>query len=103
MNRRWLMTLAAVAAIFCGGVAVSITGGEEGSHSVAPEEGGEWDYGASAGRTWSNFLNDDAHQASVQGHEFVDSGCVRGEAWARAETSSRWISILNNEQHKNLC
>lgn len=91
-----------IIAIGGGGIALT-SGGEEGSHTVTPKEGGQWDYGASAGRTWSSFLNDAPHSASVQGHSFVDSGCVKGGDWARAEAPSKWLTISDNEQNISLC
>lgn len=100
-KKYWISGLAAL--VILGGGAAFTLGGEEGSHSVHPAEGGTWDYGASGGRTWSNFQNDKPHSASVRGHTFVDTGCVKGGEWARAETASRWVSILRNEQDKKLC
>ncbi len=74
-----------------------------GSHTITPPEGGEWDYGASGGRTWSNFLHDKRHATSVHGHEFHDSGCVKGGQWARAQASQRWMPFARDEQSRRLC
>lgn len=93
----------AVVVVLGAGTYCMTAGGEEGSFSVHPPEGGTWDYGASAGRTWSNFQNDRPHSSSVTGHTYVDSGCVRAGDWARAQTSSRWITVLGNTQDKALC
>lgn len=98
-----LRVLAAVAGVVVlVGVATTV-GGDVESTTVHPAEGGEWDYGASGGRTWSNFFHDAPHSASVRGHEYVDTGCVRGGEWARAQAPQRWIAILGNEQDKALC
>lgn len=102
VNRQRLI-IAIVALILVIGGVLAITGGKDFSESVIPAEGGRWDYGSSAGRTWSNFLNDKPHSASVQGHEFHDTGCIKGETWARAQTGSKWIGILGDEQEKQLC
>lgn len=98
-----IAAIVGIALLIVAGMAVSSLGRDEGSHTVHPAEGGEWDFGASAGRTWSNFLHDRPHSASVQGHKFVDSGCVRGGDWARAEAPSKWIPVGRNEQSKALC
>ncbi len=87
----------------CGGGYMVFGGSEQGSHTVHPVEGGEWDYGSSSGRTWSNFQHEKSHSASTQGHEFVDSGCVAGHSWARAEAQSRWLSALGDKQNKSVC
>lgn len=79
------------------------SGGEQGSHSVTPAEGGTWDYGSSAGRTWSNFHNEKPHSAWVRGHAFVDSGCTAGGDWARATTGSHWVSAFKDTQGIELC
>lgn len=102
MNKKFAAALAAVVLVG-GGVAATMIGGDDGPYTVHPAEGGEWDHGASAGRTWSHFQNDRSHSASVQGHTFVDSGCVSGGGWARAEAKSRWISALGNEQNMAVC
>lgn len=93
----------AVVMVLGAGTYCVTAGGEEGSHSITPPEGGTWDYGASGGRTWSNFQHDRPHHASVTGHRYEDSGCVRGGDWARAQTDSRWISVLGNTQEKGWC
>lgn len=103
MNKKWLIGILTVVLIIAGGIAVTTIGSEQGSHSVTPEEGGEWDYGASGGRTWSNFRHEKPHHSTVKGHEFVDSGCAKPGQWARVEAPSRWISILGDEQDKGLC
>ncbi len=95
--------MACTAVIVAGGVVATTAGGDVEPTNVHPLEGGEWDYGANAGRTWSNFKHEQLHSASVHGHEFVDSGCVAGGTWARAQASQRWISILGNQQDRALC
>lgn len=77
--------------------------GEDGALSEVPSVGGQWDHGASAGRTWSNFLHEKPHSASVQGHQFVDSGCVAGGEWAHVETRSKWVPLTHNQQGFSLC
>ncbi|MDO4631273.1 MAG: lactococcin 972 family bacteriocin [Corynebacterium sp.] len=79
-----------------------ITSRDEGAHSVTPPEGGTWEYGASGGITWSNFKNDQPHSASVQGHTFVDSGCVEN-GWARVQAPTKWITVFKNEQYIAMC
>ncbi|KAB3523280.1 hypothetical protein GC425_01770 [Corynebacterium sp. zg254] len=95
--------LAGAALLLGGGGYLVLGGSEQGAQTVYPHEGGEWDFGSSGGRTWSNFKHDAPHSASVRGHQFVDSGCVAGGSWARAEAPSRWLSALGDEQNKSLC
>lgn len=97
------LILGCVAVVLLGGVVATTVGGDVEPATVHPAEGGEWDYGATAGRTWSNFQHDSSHSATVHGHEFVDTGCVQGGTWARAQAPQRWISILGNQQNKSVC
>lgn len=91
------------AVLVCGGGYLAFGGSDEGAYTIQPAEGGEWDYGSSGGRTWSNFRHEAPHSTSVQGHEFVDSGCVAGNSWARVQAPSRWLAALGDQQDKSLC
>ena len=101
--RKKAVALVVATVIVLGGGWAFIAKGEEGAHEVVPEIGGQWAYGASGGRTWSNFLHEQPHGASVQGHTFVDSGCVPGGRWARAEAPVKWVPLLPNDQDIRLC
>lgn len=96
-------SLAGSVVLLCGGGYLVFGGSEQGAHTIHPTDGGEWDFGSSGGRTWSNYLHDKSHSASVQGHEFRDSGCIASGSWARAEAPSRWLSALGDEQDKKVC
>lgn len=91
-----IMVIAAIFLLF-------FAGNEQGTHTVTPSEGGTWDYGSSAGRAWSNFHHDKPHRAWVQGHTFVDSGCIAGGDWARATAGSHWVSVFKDTQGIELC
>lgn len=61
-----------------------------GIASAEPRDGGDWDHGASGGRVWSNYWHPNVnHGASVQGRDFIDSGCVGPNIWARAEARTK--------------
>ncbi|WP_420830320.1 lactococcin 972 family bacteriocin [Corynebacterium uropygiale] len=63
-----------------------------GVASAEAVAGGEWDHGNSGGRVWSNFFHPTAaHGSSVQGHQYVDSGCVAPNVWARAQSHSKYL------------
>lgn len=73
-----------------GAAAVALSG-----ISVAAAEtrdGGQWDHGSSGGRVWSHYWHPGIiHATSVDGHEFVDSGCQAPGLWARAQAKSKWF------------
>lgn len=55
-----------------------------------PRDGGDWQHGASGGRVWSNYWHTRfVHGSSVQGRDYVDSGCVAPNVWSRANARSR--------------
>ncbi|WP_448854194.1 lactococcin 972 family bacteriocin [Corynebacterium frankenforstense] len=98
-----LVAVGCATAIAAGLACVPQSGSDEERHTVHPQEGGEWDFGSSAGRTWSNFLHQESHASTVRGHAFVDTGCVHGGDWARARAPPRWIPGIPDAQDKRLC
>lgn len=69
-----------------------------------PRDGGEWDHGNSGGRVWSNYWHPKAaHGASVQGHTYVDSGCVAPGLWARAQAKSKWTPWATDGAYYRFC
>ncbi|QDZ42496.1 lactococcin 972 family bacteriocin [Corynebacterium sp. sy039] len=102
-KKSWIISGVGAGALIIAGAGALTIGGEVVPTTINPAEGGEWSYGASGGRTWSYFQHEKSHSASVQGHDYVDTGCLDGRTWARAQTHSRWISILGNEQDKEVC
>lgn len=55
-------------------------------------DGGQWDHGNDGGRVFSNYHHPAVnHGSSVQGHEFVDSGCQPANEWARAQAKSKFV------------
>lgn len=75
-----------------GMVALLIAGASAGAAVAEPRDGGDWDHGSSGGRVWSNYWHPtNAHGSSVQGHTFVDSGCVGADVWARAQAKSKFL------------
>lgn len=69
-------------------IAVAFLG--SGVAFAEPRDGGDWDHGVSGGRVWSNYWHPGVnHGASVQGHEYVDSGCQVANVWARAQAKEK--------------
>lgn len=80
-----------VAVTFAAG-AFALLGAGTGVALADDVDGGIWNHGNSGGRVWSNFWHPtDNHGSSVQGHEYVDSGCQGADTWARAQTHSKWL------------
>ncbi|WP_082121429.1 lactococcin 972 family bacteriocin [Corynebacterium uterequi] len=102
-KNKWLAAGAVVFLLAGGGIVATTYNPQGGSFSEAPAEGGQWEHGSSAGRTWSHFLHDQSHGARIKGREDVDSGCVPGGEWARAQGPSRILVILGDEQEYYLC
>ena len=81
-------SLASAAAAFVLGA------GALGGTALAGElvDGGMWEHGKGGGRVWSNYHHPSVnHGSSVNGHQYVDSGCQPANTWARAQASSRWL------------
>lgn len=103
VNNKKAIVAVAIAAMGALGVSAVVFGHDEGSHTVQPAIGGKWDFGASGGLTWSNYIVDKPHSASVHGHTYMDTGCVAPNTYARARAEAKWIGILQNEQDIALC
>lgn len=65
-----------------------------GGTALAAElvDGGTWEHGNGGGRVWSNYHHPElSHGSSVNGHEYVDSGCQPADTWSYAKAKSKFI------------
>ncbi|PZR03336.1 MAG: lactococcin 972 family bacteriocin [Corynebacterium kroppenstedtii] len=75
-----------------------------GTAMAEPRDGGDWDHRNSGGRVWSNYWHPSVnHGSSVQGHEYVDSGCQPRGVWARAQTHSKWNPFGKDGSYYRFC
>ncbi|WP_448854191.1 lactococcin 972 family bacteriocin [Corynebacterium frankenforstense] len=71
---------------------------------AVPADGGDWDHGNSGERVWSNYWHPNVtHGSSVQGHEYVDSGCVAPNIWARAQAHSKYVPWGRDGAYYRFC
>lgn len=75
-----------------------------GVASAEHAAGGEWEHGNSGGRVWSNYWHPQFnHGSSVQGHEYVDSGCQGPGVWSRAQTHTKYIPWAKDGAYYRFC